>query len=119
MFFSRKGKSKRESGGVSTAHRELLEKQREIERKKKELEKTLQKVPEKMQKMKERQRRISRSDVVTTAPLARAGMGRASVRGGRGFEIRKSERDARVKFLILCLILATLLFLVWSIIPTS
>jgi len=116
-------KSRAETGGVSGAKKQLLEAEKQLRLKEQEIVKQLQVLPVKAAQIKKRQRDLKAQFVSTTAGaeyINRVGpRDRSSARQGRGSTtLRRQARDARFKFVFLCLIFLSILFVLWRVIPS-
>lgn len=110
---------------VSLEQQKLAEMQNDILRKQRELERVLKEAPAKIQKQRKRTREYVKLHV--NAPAA-AAVPPGGLRdrfssdvdtGARRRKPRRSERTvARVQFLVLCLILFTIVLLIWQSIPS-
>ncbi len=118
------GPSSNSDNPVSAEKRRLAEAQNDILRKQRELEQMLKDAPAKIQKQRRKTRDYVRINVSAPASAAIPPGGlRDRFSGdadsvGRRRKPRRSERTvARIQFLILCLILFTIVFLIWRTIP--
>lgn len=103
-----------------TAEERRLERQAdELRRKEKELERQLHALPAKMEARRSRERELARLRAETSSPAI-------SLNGVRSRGRQPAKRrplparelhNARIKFLVLCLILATIVILLWRAIP--
>ena len=120
MGISRKPKQEGKSR-LLTERDQLQQAQAELARKQAELERQLRQIPVKMEEVRKREREVQRINVTTVA--------RGEI-NGRLREIRSSgaeprqrralkgeRRKAQMKFLLLCLILVTILMLLWRAVP--
>ncbi len=119
---SPKKKSAAADDPVLREQRKLLEKEQEIHRERAKLNRTLKEAPAKFEALKKKQRepvilKLNAAPGVRTGFTLRDKRGEVAP-GARRNSARKSERDgARVKFVVLCLILLTIVFLIWRTIP--
>lgn len=118
------GPSSSSDNPVSAEKRRLAEAQNDILRKQRELEQMLKEAPAKIQKQRRKTRDYVRINVSAPASAAippgglRDRFSGVPDSAGRRRKPRRSERTvARVQFLILCLILFTIVFLIWRTIP--
>ena len=104
-----------------TAEERRLERQAdELRRKERELERQLHALPAKMEARRSRERELARLRVETSSPAISLNGVRS--RGARQTAKRRplparELHNARIKFLVLCLILATIVILLWRVIP--
>lgn len=105
-----------------TEKEQLRQAQLEITRKRAELEKKLQQLPDQVEQVRQREKELQRINVTTHA--------RGEINGrlrefrntggepkGRPRRLRGVRRAERVKFWVLCLILLSILVLVWRTMP--
>lgn len=108
---------------MSAEHRRLLEDQEKLKRKAARLEQMIQQAPAREAARKKKQRDPIRIDVASAGTMSRGGAGLRDKYGSsrdvpKRKRARRSERNlARAQFLILCLILATIGFLIWKAVP--
>jgi len=111
----------RSSSKLSAEERRLAKEQEALARKEQELKKKLSELPAKMEEKRSKERELTRIRVSAYPTAISLGHGRSS---GGGRTSRKGPlpgreiQNARIKFLVLCLILATFVFLLWRTIPT-
>lgn len=104
---------------VTSEERRLSKEQRDILRRKQELEKKLHVLPKQIEAQKKKDQKIR---VDASAPAISLG-GARSAHSARSQSRKRPHparelQSARVKFLILCLILATIVVMLWRVIPT-
>jgi hypothetical protein len=108
---------------VRAEQRRLIEAQEELKRKQEKLQRLIKQAPAREAARKKKQREPIRINVASAGAMSRPGGGLRSKFGdARDLPMRKrarrSERNlARAQFLILCLILATIGFLIWKAVP--
>jgi len=107
---------------VSAEERRLDKEQQELQRRSEELQKTLRAIPKEIEAKKAKDLARKKLEVSAIAPAISLG----GARSARSAHIpRKSKplparefNSARIKFLILCLILTTIVVMLWRAIPT-
>lgn len=120
---SRKKSTSREEDPVAAEHRRLLEAQEELKRKQEKLQRLIKQAPAREAARKKKQREPIRINVSSAGMMPRGGVGlRSKYSDGRDVPVRKRARRAertlqRVQFLALCLILLSILFAIWRVIP--
>lgn len=109
---------------VQAEQQRLKEAENEILRKQRELERVLKEAPARIQKQRERTREFVRinvsapaSTVVPPGGLRDRFSGDTNSTGRRRKPRRSEQMLAKVQFLVLCLILLTIVFLIWRTIP--
>ncbi len=108
---------------VRAEQRKLIEAQEELKRKQEKLQRLIKQAPAREAARKKKQREPIRINVASAGTMSRPGAGlRSKYDDSREVPLRKrarrSERNlARAQFLILCLILATIGFLIWKAVP--
>jgi len=112
------------SNPVFAEQQRLKEAENEILRKQRELERVLKEAPARIEKQRHRNRDFVRINVSTPASTAipPGGLrdrfsGEASSVGRRRKPRRSEQVLARVQFLVLCLILLSIVLLIWRAIP--
>jgi hypothetical protein len=105
---------------VTSEERRLIKEQREILRRKQELEKKLHVLPKQIeaQKKKEQKLRVETSGSVISFGGARSAHSARSQSRKKIPHPARELQSARIKFLVLCLILATIVIMLWRVIPT-
>jgi hypothetical protein len=107
-----------------TAEEQRLSKEQEVtKRRMEQLEKELQAYPKKIEENKARNREMIKMRAAMAAPaisLGGARAGRSSYQPARKLKKLPAREfnSARIKFLGLCLILATIIFMLWRSIPS-
>lgn len=117
-----KSKSGRADDPLREEQKKLIEAQRALEAKAKRLNDLIENAPKKEEEIKRKRRERIRLDVATASrPVGIRGMGaqqKPVAEGRRRIPRRRSEQNlARIKFMILCLILFTIGLLIWNQIP--
>jgi septal ring factor EnvC (AmiA/AmiB activator) len=106
---------------LSAEERTLQRAAEELRRKEQDLERQLRMLPAKMEARRTREKELARIQARTSSPAI-------SLNGARGPRSLKQTgkrrplpvrelQNARIKFLVLCLILATIVILLWRAIP--
>ncbi len=116
-----KKKSSYRSSRLTAEQESLLRQEKELREKEALLRRRLQQLPAAMEKKRLRQKERQTKAIYTTftgsaeqpGPVA----GRGSRRHSRGASLRE-KRAAKIKFVILILILTSLLILIWQSLPT-
>lgn len=108
---------------LSLEERQLLKQQEELRRKEEELQSKLRSLPAKIQEKKNRDREQAKLRAVAAPEAISLGSAaRGRNRTGRSTTKRRTRvgefQSARIKFLVLCLILATFVVLLWRTIPS-
>lgn len=106
---------------LSAEERRLQREQQELLRREEELQRELRTLPARIEERKVRERQYAKLRAEAAAPAISLGGGR-STRGSRPAHREKRLRgrelqNARIKFLVLCLILASLVIMLWRAIP--
>ncbi|MDX2079670.1 MAG: hypothetical protein SFU53_02710 [Terrimicrobiaceae bacterium] len=107
-----------------TAQERLLQQQEEeLRRREQELQRKLKQIPAQLEEKRRRERELVRQRVAASTPAISLGGARATrssrAQASRGRRLPASElQTARIKFIVLCVILATLVILLWRSIPT-
>ena len=102
---------------VTSEERRLSKEQRDILRRKQELEKKLHVLPKQIEAQKKKDQKIRVDASAPAISLGRSAHSARSQSRKRPHPARELQ-SARVKFLILCLILATIVVMLWRVIPT-
>lgn len=106
---------------LTAEERRLQKEAEELRRKQQELEKHLRSLPARIEAKKSRERELARLRAETASPAISLS-GNRSLRGGRQPARRahlpaRELHNARIKFIVLCLILAMIVILLWRAIP--
>ena len=123
MGMIRKPKPPAEKSRLLTEREQLQQVEAEIARKQAELEARLKQLPGKVKAVRDREKELQRINVTTVATGELYGRRRESrdaageVRPRRR-QLRGEARAARIKFAVLCLVLFTILVLVWKTMPS-
>ncbi|MGC1480208.1 MAG: hypothetical protein WA771_06870 [Chthoniobacterales bacterium] len=117
----RKAAAPKDEDSMSAEHRRLLDAQEELKRKQEKLQRLIQQAPARKAAQKKKQREPIRLDVASAGTMSRPGL-RSKYADNREVPLRRrarrSERNlARVQFLVLCLILLSIVFAIWRVIP--
>ncbi len=119
-----KRKADSQDDPVRSEQRRLIEAQEELKRKQEKLQRLIKAAPAREAARKKKQREPIRINVASAGTMQRPGGGLRSKYGAEARDVpvrkraRRSERNlARAQFLILCLILATIGFLIWKAVP--
>ena len=106
---------------LTAEERRLLKEQEDLKRREAELERQLRTIPARIEQRKQLERERTRIQAQIAAPAislkgrnARSSRNDGRPRGLPGRELQ----NAKAKFLVLCLILATLMILLWRSIPS-
>jgi len=106
---------------LTAEERRLQKEAEELRRKEQELEKRLRALPARMEAKRSRERELARLRAETSPPSISLNGVRGSRAGrhpSRHAPLPARElQNARIKFLVLCLILATIVILLWRAIP--
>lgn len=106
---------------LTSEQKRLLEAERELRRREEAIQRKLSELPAKVRERKRRERQLQQLDVATTASPEWFSRVRSS-RGSAPPAVRRRRlgaeaRAARIKFIVLCLILGAILLLLWQVIP--
>jgi hypothetical protein len=101
---------------VTDAQRQLDKEQLELKKREAELNKLLVKIPKQMEKKKQTKLKADLAVPAISLGGARVSRGAQPIRGKT--RLSKDVNAARVKFLVLCVILLTIVVMLWRTIPS-
>ncbi len=109
------------SSKLTAEERRLAREQKELLQREEQLQRELRTLPAKIEERKARERQIAKLRAEASSPAISLGAARGARSGkssskGRRLPARELQ-NARIKFIVLCLILATLTILLWRSIP--
>jgi hypothetical protein len=102
---------------VTDAQRQLDKEQLELKKREAELNKLLVKIPKQMEKKKQTKLKADLAVPAISLGGARVSRGAQPIRRGKT-RLSKDVNAARVKFLVLCVILLTIVVMLWRTIPS-
>jgi hypothetical protein len=102
---------------VTDAQRQLDKEQLELKKREAELNKLLVKIPKQIEKKKQTKLKADLAVPAISLGGARVSRGAQPIRRGKT-RLSKDVNAARVKFLVLCVILLTIVVMLWRTIPS-
>lgn len=106
---------------LTAEERRLREQQEELRRREAELQRALKTLPAKIEERKAKEKRLAVMQAQTAAPAISLGAPRPRAATRAGARPRRTParelHTARTKFIVLCLILVSLVILLWRSIP--
>ncbi len=107
---------------LTAEERRLAKQQEELRRREEELQRTLKMIPAKLEERKAREKKLAKLRAEASAPAISLAGGRSLRSGRTSTKPRRTParelQNARIKFLVLCLIFASLVILLLKQLPS-